>query len=192
MTTPEIAIFSTCIGAGAGILSQFVANALKDKSEKKKIKFELIAEERKLTYMILLNQVSYIQAGITIEYYYQSAVINQKNKDGNSHLQRHHDEIKLSNSLHAEYNKLIGDYCKNIYQLIHYIGQTQELEVIMEKIINYTHDDFTGIFDKFNTYSELFEKYFKEHKSASNKLNTYKSYFYEIHGIIKRIPKDSL
>lgn len=191
MTTPEIAIFSTCIGAAAGILSQFVANALKDKSEKKKIKFELIAEERKLTYMILLNQVGYVQSGITIEYYYQIAVIHEKT-NGDSNLQRHHDEIKFSNSLHSEYIKLIGDYCKNIYQLILYIENSQELEVILEKIINYTHDDFTGIFDELKSYPELFELYIKEHKSASNKLDTYKSYFQQIHQIIERIPKKYL
>ncbi|OXG05108.1 hypothetical protein B0A64_13850 [Flavobacterium araucananum] len=35
MTTTEIALLSTCVGADAGILSQFVANTLKDKVTKK-------------------------------------------------------------------------------------------------------------------------------------------------------------
>ena len=192
MTTTEIALFSTCIGAGAAILSQFVANKLKDKSEKKKTKIDLIAEDRKLTYMILLNQVSYVQVGITIEYYYQLAVINQKNKNDNSSLQRHHDEIKFSNSLHAEYCTLIGDYCKNIYKFITYFGHTSELENILHKIINEPHEDFTGMFDDLKNYDDLFKSYHMEHKSASIKLETYKSYFYDMRQIIERVSKKSL
>jgi hypothetical protein len=38
MTTTEIVLFSTCIGASAAILSQLVANTLKDKSENRKVK----------------------------------------------------------------------------------------------------------------------------------------------------------
>lgn len=66
MTTSEIAIFSALIGGTAGILTQVVANLLKNKSEKRKIIIDLIAEERKLTYMILLNQVSYLQVGLIL------------------------------------------------------------------------------------------------------------------------------
>jgi len=190
MNTTEIALFSTSIGASAGILSQFVANALKNRSEKKKLKFDLIAEERRLTYMILLNQVSYVQSGITIEYYYQSALIHDETENGNLNLQKHYEEIKFSNSLHAEYGKLIGDYCKNIYQLIHYVGHAHELETIIEKIIDYPHDDFTGIFDGLKTYPELFEVYSKEHKLSSVILNSYKSYFHEIRQIIQKNTKN--
>lgn len=185
MTTSEIALLSTCIGAVAGLLSHFVANSLKDKSDKKKTKIDLIAEERRLTYMILLNQVGYVQAGITIEYYYQLSVINHKNKQEDSSLQRHHDEIKFSNSLHAEYITHIGDYCKNIYKLIHYIGKASKLESVMHKIINEPHEDFTGMFNNIKNYEELFNTYHKEHQLASEKLEKYKSYFYEMRQIIE-------
>lgn len=185
MTTSEIALLSTCIGASAGLLSNFIANTLKDKSDNKKTKIDLIAEERKLTYMILLNQVNYTQVGMTIEYYYQLAVINKKNNKKDSNLQRHHDEIKFSNSLHAEYITFIGDYCKNIYKLIHYIGHASELESIMHKIINEPHEDFTGMFNDIKNYDELFSTYHKEHQSASVKLERYKSYFQEMRQIIE-------
>ena len=181
MTTSEIDLLSTCIGASAGILSHFIANKLKDKSEKKKTKIDLIAEERKLTYMILLNQAGYVQSGMTIEYYYQLAVIN---KDKSS-LERHHDEIKSSNLLHAEYRILIGDYCKNIYKLIHYIGHAPELERLIQKIINEKHEDFTGMFDNIKSYNELFSTYRKECQQVSVKLEKYKSYFHEMRQIIE-------
>lgn len=183
MTTSEIALLSTCIGASAGLLSHFIANTLKDKSDNKKTKIDLIAEERKLSYLILLNQVSYIQAGITIEYYYQLAVI----REDNSSLEKHHEEIKNSNLLYAEYRTLIGDYCKNIYKLICYIGHESELENILQKIINEPNEDFTGIFNDIKFYDELFNTYHKEHQLATVKLEKYKSYFSEMRQIIERV-----
>lgn len=190
MTTPEIALFSTCIGAAAGILSQYVANALKDKSDKKKTEIDLIAEERKLTYMILLNQVGYLQTGMTIEYYHQLAVISTEKEQKDFSIQRHHEEIKISNSMHAQYSALIGDYCKNIYKLISHFGNESELENIMQKIINEPQQDFTGMFKDVKNYEDLFNTYHKEHQSASIKLEIYKSYFYEMREIIERVSKN--
>lgn len=185
MTTSDIALLSTCIGASAGLISHFIANALKDKSDKKKTKIDLIAEERKLTYMILLNQVCYVQSGITIEYYYQLAVIKNEDEKDSVNLKRHHDEIKYSNSLHAEYITLVGDYCKNIYKLMHYIGKASKLENIMTKIINEPHEDFTGMFDNLKNYDDLIKAYHKEHQSASDKLENYKLYFHEMRQVIE-------
>jgi hypothetical protein len=180
MTTAEIAVFSSLIGATASLLTQFVANRLRDKSEEKKTRIELIAEERKLTYMILLNQTSYVQSGITIEYYYQLAVINKENEIENQSLQRHHEEIKFSNSLHAEYIALVGEYCKNIYKLTSHLGKAIKLEHIMDKIINEPHEDFTGIFNDLKSSQALFALYHKEHQLASVKLEKYRLYFEEM------------
>lgn len=184
MTTGEIALFSTCIGASVGIITQFLGNALKDKSEKRKIKVDLIAEERRLTYMILLNQVNFVQSGITIEYYHQAAIIEQKDNKEVASLEMHIQEIVYSNNLHAEYCSLLGDYCKNIYKIIHHVRNTPKLENLMHKIINESHEDFTGIFKDFENYVDLFHSYHNEHQSASLKIERYKSYFDEIRHVI--------
>ncbi|OXB21478.1 hypothetical protein B0A80_16920 [Flavobacterium tructae] len=191
MISTETVLLSACIGAASAILSQFIANALKDKSDAKKNKFDLIAEERKLTCMIMLNRISYIQTGMTIEYYYQLAVINQKNQEKESNLQRHHDEIKVSNALHSEYCTLTGSYCKNIYNIINYVGNASELESIMIRIINRPSEDFTGMFDHLTTYENLFKTYHNEHQSASSKIEQFKSDFHEMRINIERITKQS-
>ncbi|MES2656066.1 MAG: hypothetical protein V4620_10785 [Bacteroidota bacterium] len=189
MTTTEIALLSSFIGAGASIITQFVANALRDKTDKKKIIFDLIAEERKLAYMIYLNQIGYSQTGFTIEYYYQLAVIGENAQQRDSSIERHHDEIKFSNMLHAKYCDLIGDYCKNIYKLILYIGHSNELEGILSEILNFRHEDVIGVFDDYKTYPKLHKAYSKKQKAVPENLETYKSYFEEMHQIIKRVKK---
>ncbi|QSW88454.1 hypothetical protein J0383_19665 [Flavobacterium endoglycinae] len=182
-----LSFISTCTGAGAVILSQFVSNRLKDKSDLKKLKFDLIAEERRLAYMLLLNQTGYIKSGITMEYYYQLSNIEPKVKDQESSLERYHEEIKVSNSLHARYSLLIGDYCKNIYQLSLYIENCDELEIIIQKIINHTHQDFTDLFEHINNYPDLYEAYSNEHNDVSKKMQVYKSYYDQIRQIITQI-----
>jgi hypothetical protein len=189
MTTAIISLISTCVGAGAVVISQFVSNNLKEKSDLKKIKFDLIAEERRLTYMLLLNQTGYVKAGITIEYYYQLSNIENKVKDRESSIERYHEEIKLSNTLDAQYSLLIGDYCKNIYQLSLYIGKSEELEIVLQNIINHTHPEFTDIFDKCKTYPELYEAYSIQHKDVSEIMFLYKKYFNDIRHIITSMDK---
>lgn len=57
----------------------------------------------------------------------------------------------------------------------------------MHKIINEPHEDFTGMFDNFKKYEDLFKSYHREHQLASEKLETYKSYFHELRKIIMRV-----
>lgn len=189
MTTTEIALLSAFIGSVSAILSQFIANALKDRSDSKKTKFDLIAEERKLACMIILNRISYVQTGMTIEYYYQLAVLNHKKEEKQSSLQRHHDEIRISNALHAEFCELIGSYCKNIYNLMNYTGKDSDLEDIMIQIVNKPSDDLTGMFDHLIDYESLFKTYHNEHQSASSKIEHYKSYFDKMRQNIERVAK---
>lgn len=189
MTTTEIALLSSCIGAGTGIIAQLIPTALTNKSDKKKLVFDLIAEERRLAQMILLNQISYSKSGFTIEYYYQLAIVSENAKQAESDIERYHDEIKFSNMIHAKYCDLIGDYWKNIHKLILYIGHSDELEKVLSKISNFSHEDVIGVFDEYKNYPKLYEAYSKKQKTIPQNLETYQSYFEEMHQIIQRVKK---
>ena len=174
MTTTEIALLSTCIGASAGIFSQIIANVLRNKTDKQKIIFDCISEERKLAHLLYIraNRLEKIQ--ITTEYYYQLSVIESEKEERERHTLNYGDEIRLGGNAFSEYTSTLGDYCKNIYLLMLHTQNSKEMEAILSQIISHKFDDYLNAFEKIDIYPELFESYSKLIKLVDTKLEFYK------------------
>lgn len=188
MTTTEIALLSTCIGAGAGIFSQIIANVLRDKTDKRKLIIDCVSEERKLAHLLFIQARRLEKALITTEYYYQLSSIEEDDKEREKHSERYHDELKYCGDNSREYNSLLGDYCKNIYKLLmHTHDSTSKIENILSKIMSRPFDDAVDLFEKYETYPELYEVYHQTILMIEVKLEPYKQLFNNIYKEIQQI-----
>ncbi|WP_284653494.1 hypothetical protein [Flavobacterium terrisoli] len=191
MTTTEIALLSTCIGASAGIFSQVIANVLRDKTDKRKLIIDCVSEERKLAHILFIHVRRLESALINTEYYFQLSIIEINEKEREKHSERYHNELKYCGDSSREYNALLGDYCKNIYKLLMLTSDSKKIENILAKIMSQPIDNAIDIFEKYETYPELYQVYRQTIEMGEVKLEPYKQLFNDIYKEIQQIVENS-
>lgn len=155
LSTGIIALYASMIGAGAALLSQVIVFGLNDFKEKRNKKKELIAEERRLAFMLTELYKELVMHKVHKKYWYRtSEILNHDIDDSKDSHDRHFISNQRSFETLSQIRLTTSEYMKTVN---HFLNITSENSVVLNTIkgLNKFQPRKASDFNEVSTYQEL-------------------------------------
>ncbi|MES2702693.1 MAG: hypothetical protein V4649_08650 [Bacteroidota bacterium] len=162
ISTGQIALIAAAIGASAAILAQLVIFLLTRFKERDNFKRELVAEERRLAYLLSELYKELVMHKVHKRYWYKTAEIYSRDKEEikDSH-ERHFESNKKSFETLTKIQVTTSEYVKVVTHFTNLFGQNGVISKALNDIRTFQPrkaSDFSGI----TTYEVLLKAQDKE------------------------------
>ncbi|WP_412463841.1 hypothetical protein [Flavobacterium mekongense] len=154
LSSGEIALIASAIGATAAILSQVIIFLLNRSKERSGLKKELIAEERRLAFLLNRYHEEYV-GYLTLSKFFAKASDFHTGESNQKSLDKHFDYDQRSRETLSKRDVTQSDYFKKIIHFTTLIKPNIVIEEELEKIRSYIPRK-TDRYKDCNTQQELY------------------------------------
>jgi len=155
MTTGEIALIAAAIGASAAILSQLVIFLLTRFKERSNLRQELVAEERRIAYLLTEYYKELVMHKVHKQYWYRTSELhNPGTEDGKDSHERHFISNQRSFETMTKIRVTTSEYFKIVSRFTNLNGRNELINQTLAEIKSFEPRK-ASVFSEIKTYEEL-------------------------------------
>ncbi len=155
MTSGQIALFAAAIGATAAILSQLVIFLLTKFKERGNLKKELIAEERRVAFLITEYYKELVMHKVHKQYWYRTSELhNQGTEDGKDSHNRHFASNQKGFETMNKIRETTAQYFKVVTHFTNLTGSNEIINTALKEIKSFKPRKASE-FSEVRSYPEL-------------------------------------
>ncbi|MBL0913815.1 MAG: hypothetical protein IBJ09_15725 [Bacteroidia bacterium] len=176
-STGTIALYAAMIGACAAILSQVIIFLLNRYKERNNLREELIAEERRISYLLTEYYKDLVMHKVHKQYWYRtSEVHNPGTEDSKDSHRKHFESNQKSFETMGKIRVIMSDYFKVV---THFTNQTGKNKIIENNLIAIKkfQPRKASTFSEVDDYSALLVAQSKEEENLNKEYLFYSNCF---------------
>lgn len=155
MSTGTIALYAAIIGASAAILSQVIIFVLTRYKERSNLRKELIAEERRIAFLLTEYYKDLVMHKVHKQYWYRtSEVHNPGTDDSKDSHRRHFESNQRSFETMTKIRVTMSEYFKVVTHFTNLTGQNETINNVLIEIKSFKPRKASS-FSEVETYDEL-------------------------------------
>lgn len=155
MTSGQIALFAAAIGASAALLSQLVIFLLTRFKERGNFRKELIAEERRIAFLLGEYYKDLVMHKVHKQYWYRTSEVHQPGtEDSKDSLERHFTSNQSSFESLTKIREITSQYFKTVTHFTNLTGQNKKISDALSEI-KFFKPKKASDFSEVTTYDEL-------------------------------------